>query len=262
MAITVQSTTIYPCKGLQGIPRNSIMINPSYGIIGDRTFAFAKPVNKTDEKVYSAGWQRKGAFFVAMNTPEMAAIQIPQIPDGEEITEELLWRLVTNLDLPIGTKLLDYRDAAFNLTDTDPAETPTVSLLNAASLRSLGGQMGTSVDFRRFRMNIVVDGLAAWQELDWAQEFDARNPMGTQNAEISIGEVRFKVFDACERCKAIEANPETGERDGSLLSHLSVRSGHAGYESPQRNRGDVMGVLLKPLNSGRIYVGDKLVICQ
>jgi uncharacterized protein YcbX len=62
---------------------------------------------------------------------------------------------------------------------------------------------------QRFRSNIVIDGVTAWEEQAWVGK------------RIRIGEVAFDVVKPKVRCLATHANPETGERDQPLMPTLT-----------------------------------------
>ncbi|MBV1868271.1 MAG: MOSC domain-containing protein [Marinosulfonomonas sp.] len=118
------------------------------------------------------------------------------------------------------------------MTDTD---FPSISLNNLASNRAVSNQMGTDISPQRWRGNIWLDGLGAWEEFDWIGK------------RISIGTAEFTVQERIERCKATEANPQTGTRDADTLDALMSGWGHMDF--------GVYGVVSK---SGNISLGDKI----
>lgn len=68
------------------------------------------------------------------------------------------------------------------------------------------------LDDRRFRSNVVIDGVDAWDELSWA-------------GEVRIGDVRFTAEGPIVRCLATHANPDTGIRDARVLTTLTREIG-------------------------------------
>ena len=60
----------------------------------------------------------------------------------------------------------------------------------------------------RFRSNIVIEGLNAWEEQGWL------------GRAIRIGRVEFEVVKHKTRCLATHANPRTGKRDIAIMSTL------------------------------------------
>jgi uncharacterized protein YcbX len=77
----------------------------------------------------------------------------------------------------------------------------SVSILNEASLRALSQKIGKPLDPRRFRGNLWLDGLAPWEEFDLVGK------------RLRIGEAEFDIVEPIGRCRATEANPDTGRRD-------------------------------------------------
>ena len=59
-------------------------------------------------------------------------------------------------------------------------------VVNRASLDELNGRLGTPLPMNRFRPNLVLDGLAAWDE--------------DRIGEVHIGAVRLRLVKPCTRC--------------------------------------------------------------
>ena len=120
------------------------------------------------------------------------------------------------------------------MTDTD---FPSISLAGRASLDALSEELGQSLDPRRFRANLWIDGLAPWEEFDWIGK------------TIRIGEVTFHVQERITRCRATMANPETGQVDADTLGALETGWDHTDF-----------GVYLVAQSSGTLALGDKLEV--
>jgi len=112
---------------------------------------------------------------------------------------------------------------------------PSISLASRASADALSEKLGQAVDTRRFRVNMWLDGLAPFEEMEWI------------GREIRIGAVRFAVAERITRCLATTANPDTGERDADTLGALSTGWGHKD-----------LGVYLTVVEGGYITLGDTL----
>jgi uncharacterized protein YcbX len=110
-----------------------------------------------------------------------------------------------------------------------------VSLINLASVRALEAKLGVVVDPRRFRANLLVDGLEPWVEFGWIDK------------TIRIGDVLFQGARRIRRCAATEVNPDTGERDIALPVELHKHFAHAD-----------MGIYLYVRSDGAIAAGDAL----
>jgi uncharacterized protein YcbX len=93
---------------------------------------------------------------------------------------------------------------------------------------------------RRFRSNIALEGLDAWEELSWV------------GRKVRIGTVEFDVIRSKVRCLATHANPQTGERDVPMLTTLTTVFGQ---EKP------TFGVAMVPSQAGgHIHVGDPVTL--
>lgn len=110
---------------------------------------------------------------------------------------------------------------------------PSISLAGRASVDALSEKLGQPLDLRRFRINMWLDGLAPFEEMDWV------------GREVRIGDVRFTVAERITRCLATTANPDTGERDADTLGALSSGWGHKD-----------LGVYLTVVEGGDIALGD------
>lgn len=111
-------------------------------------------------------------------------------------------------------------------------------LVNLETLRALEAKLGAPLDPIRFRPNIVVDGLPAYAELDWAA-----------GMRVTIGGMPFEMVKRTERCAATRVDPARGVRDLEVPRFLMGMLGHTDC-----------GVYLRSLADGRIAVGDALVV--
>jgi uncharacterized protein YcbX len=131
-------------------------------------------------------------------------------------------------------------DDLVSLADTGP-----LLLASAASLRRLddwvaetaverGEGLPEPLDMARFRPNVVVDGFEPFAEDGWAG--------------VRIGDVTFRVTEACDRCTITRVDPHTLERGPEPIRTLA-----------RHRRWDGLtwfGVRLAPTSRGMIRVGD------
>lgn len=230
-------------KGAKGQNRPYITINPIFGAMNDRQYA----IRSTQGDMGS--WAAKAAFYVCMNTARMAVEDPIFVVHDEslQIDQTYLLELAERLGIQGEIEVQNAR-GAYSLHDTKGAY---VSFLNLASVDALSEFMGVTVDPHRFRMNVWMRGLEPFEELTWVDRYP-----GTR--EIVAGECRLRVDDACERCKAPEANPSTGQYDLEIQKALDDLMSNRGYKSPHRGTPRVMGFLAAPLQSGHIQIGDKV----
>lgn len=120
------------------------------------------------------------------------------------------------------------------MTDTDYA---SISLMNAASHADVAKQLGTSLEMERWRGNIWLEGLSAWEERQWI------------GRDIRIGDAVLRVTDHIERCKHTMANPHSGMRDADTLGALRNGWGHQDF-----------GVYATVTKGGRISCNDKIEV--
>lgn len=111
----------------------------------------------------------------------------------------------------------------------------SVSILNAASLRALSDAAGESIDARRFRGNLLVEGLEPWEEWGWL------------GRTVAVGGAELTVSAKIGRCRATEADPETGERRLDPVRLLREGWGHTDF-----------GVYAVVATSGRAALGDRV----
>jgi hypothetical protein len=117
------------------------------------------------------------------------------------------------------------------------ARETTASLVSQASLDELGRHAGATIDARRFRMLIGIDGVGAHEEDGWV------------GGQVAVGEAVLAPTDALARCAITTRHPETGEVD---LDTLRVISSYRGVQD-----GDIdLGIVATVMTPGRVRVGD------
>jgi uncharacterized protein YcbX len=92
----------------------------------------------------------------------------------------------------------------------------------------------------RFRSNIAIEGVEAWQEQEWLTH------------RLRIGGVELDVVKPKVRCLATHANPATGERDLKVMQTLVSAFGQ---QQPTFGIG-----MLTHGAGGKILVGDSVKI--
>ncbi|WP_119461445.1 MOSC domain-containing protein [Rhodospirillaceae bacterium SYSU D60014] len=241
----------YPVKGLSAEPLDRVTLGTGEGLPGDRRFALAHGASRFD--VENPGWQQRREFLVLAHEPRLAALQtgydeatgvLTIRRDGQELFRE-------SIEAPAGRAAADrFIAAQLGPDDRGPLrlveapgvmftdmETKYVSILSLASAEELGTRLGAGIDIRRFRGNLVVEGLEPWQELDWP------------GRELRIGQARLRVVERIQRCAATNVNPDTAERDLNIPGFLVRRYRHADF-----------GVYAKVVEGGAIATGDGLAL--
>ncbi|KAL7499074.1 hypothetical protein ACHAWT_006973 [Skeletonema menzelii] len=131
---------------------------------------------------------------------------------------------------------------------TSLADEAPFLLTTRSSLEDLNKRLGKGkqVDMRRFRPNIVIDGLQPWEE--------------DSLKRIRIGAVEFHVWQRCGRCTMTTIDRDTLERCGEPLATLG---NFRERENGQRNFGMHL-IPARPweLKQARVFVGDEVEILE
>ncbi|WP_165390174.1 MOSC domain-containing protein [Thalassococcus sp. S3] len=240
MTATLAHIWRHPIKGIGSEACQSVGLTPQGAVEGDRAWAF---LNAAAED--SDDWQPRRNFLQVASGPRLAAISAYSAPESLTLTHpdrdplaltpatdgETLAHWIGDLwpaDRPVPARLVKAPEQG--MTDVPFA---SVSIGNLSSLRALSQKVGSEIDMRRFRINLWLDGLAPWEEIDLLRR------------DLRIGNVRLTPVDPIERCRAPDANPLTGQRDVTMLAELE-----RGWDT--RN----FGVYFKVAEAGEVAVGD------
>lgn len=239
MAATVHEICRYPVKGLNAEVLEQVVLAPGRGLPDDRRFAIA----------YGLGTGAKRGFFDLVQEERLAQLRVAYDPAGPTVTLSRQGRQVVSANPTdqTGRMLLGQFFAGFlagsrrdtpsfleaDDTSRDALLPNAVSLINLASVRDLERVARQAVDPRRFRGNILIEGLPAWAEFGWL------------GREIGIGGARLRVAERIQRCAATNVNPETAERDMNIP--LTLRKGFGHLD---------MGVYAEVVAGGPVKRGD------
>jgi uncharacterized protein YcbX len=249
-AVRIAELYRYPVKGMTGQKLAATDLAAGETLPHDRRFAIVHGASQCDPTAPS--WQPKRQFLQRMTDERLALLGI----DYDDVTEALTLKRDGKqvarglLSLPIGQELINQFLNAFmkdargavkivsapGLAFTDKPE-KLASLINLASVKDIERVTRAPVDPRRFRGNLILEGLPAWAEFDWI------------GRELAIGPVRLKVVSRITRCAATNVNPATGERDLNIPKALITGFGHADC-----------GIYAEVLAGGRIAEGDTLTV--
>lgn len=259
----------HPVKGLTPELCEAITVRADGRVTGDRVLAFLLGGAPTQAPQQAAGadWWPKADMLALVNTPALArltlryddAIRRVSISlDGALLVEDTIdfsgrlriaeavgaWARQQDehprLDRPGRLPLRLIGDGVTARYQDNPAG--NVTLHGRGSLQALASALGdTALDERRFRSNIVIEGLEAWGEFDWV------------GRAVRIGAVTFDVLRPAVRCLATHASPSEGVRDRDVMTTL-VRA--FGQERPS------FGVHMYPRNGGSVRLGDAAEVVE
>lgn len=261
--MTIAGLTIFPLKSARGIPVLSARVG-SKGLLDDRSMmvvdetgcavtARAAPllmqirvVLDGDEVILFAPGRppigfRREELKPACGPVSVWGSEVSARDAGDAVAD---W-LCGHLERPCRLVLQDDRHpraldigsgGVVSLADTAP-----LLLASTASLEELNLYLEQPVEMDRFRPNVVVAGELPFDEDAWA--------------EIRIGDMRFEVAGACDRCMMTTLDPASGQarQDHEPLSMLGKqRRGEDGKV--------YFGQFLIPHSAGRIHLGDAVEV--
>lgn len=241
----------YPVKGLAGERLAAVELTPGQALPFDRRYALAMGGGGGAD-LSGETWVSYRQFYALSSEERLAQLGLAFDEASESVTITRGGKQVARgrPGEPLGRTLLDQFFAAFlagnprgaprlvagrgsvAFTDT---ETPSVSLLNLASVADLERVARQPVDPRRFRANLWFEGPPAWAEMDWV------------GRELTLGTARLAVLEPIERCAATQVNPDTATRDLNVPRLLQGGYGHL-----------CQGIYCRVVAGGRVAEGDTL----
>jgi uncharacterized protein YcbX len=250
----------YPVKGFTPESCDSLTVLAEGRIEGDRALAF----RFADSALPETAWSRKYGFAVLANTPGLARLCIHLDHDTRRLRVALgsdvlvedalndsgrkrIAEAVERYVLSLAENPLKGHPERSPLTLIGDGVTPRYqdsergqsTLHSRESLASVASAVGDpDLSEARFRSNIVIEGIAAWEEQQWV------------GRKLRIGEVDFEVVRPKMRCLATHANPKTGERDLPMMPKLvqAFRQAEPTFAVGMTSRG------------GQVRVGDAVSV--
>jgi uncharacterized protein YcbX len=251
----------YPLKGFTPEQCGTLTVLAEGKIAGDRVLG----VRFADTEAPDDNWSRKHGMLALINTPGLARLRVAfdarasrlridlenAVLVGDILSSEGRQRISAALAgyvLGLNENPLTGHPERLPLRLIGDGHTPRyhdeepgrITLHGRESLHAIENALGRDVSELRFRSNIAVEGLSAWEEQSWV------------GRKIRIGTVDFDVVKPKTRCLATHANPATGSRDLPLLSTLTRMFGQ---ENPT-----FAVAMLPSRGGGEIRVGDEVLI--
>ena len=254
----------YPVKGFTPEECETLTVRDDGRIVGDRVLG----IRFADTAAADDAWSRKTEMVALTNTPGLARLNLRFEQETRRVrlscASTVLVDAVLNQE---GRQRLATAVAAYVLTLAEnplaghperlplrvigdgltpryhDAEAGQVTLHGRGSLYALTVALANAeVSELRFRSNIALEGLDAWEEQSWV------------GRKVRIGTVEFDVVRPKVRCLATHANPTTGERDVPILTTLTQVFGQ---EKP------TFAVAMVPTHAGgHIHVGDHATLVE
>ena len=243
MTATLAHIWRHPIKGIGSEALQEVGLTPDEAVVGDRKFALLNAGGENTD-----AWQPRRNFVQVASGPSLAAVRANSTKDGVVLThpdrDPIEIRPETDageLSQWVGDLWPDKNHPPVRLVE-GPKQGMTdvpfasVSIGNLASLRALSQKAGTDIDMRRFRINLWLDGLAPWEEIDLLSR-----------ETLTIGSATLTPVEPIERCRAPDASPTSGLRDIGMLQTL-----RDGWETRD------FGIYATVSVAGRVQVGDRL----
>ena len=259
MSISISSINYCPVKSISFQSIKSCEIRKNIGIVGDRIFAFSKGLDLNQAQLFEKKLEeRRGKWnkiltlknspslnkynflfdndklTLTQNNKEILTINIDETSEYELLSNKIL-ELESSLQKPI--YLMKNKDIPFFDTSISNKTilNHSISLINTKSVEDFQNKTNQEIETQRFRGNIFVDGVDAWEERNWIGKI------------IKINDISFKVEKNIPRCVAINLKPNTDDNSLNLLQSLKKTYNHFD-----------MGVYLTALDDGSINIGDNI----
>ncbi len=264
--IRVSQLFIFPIKSLGPISLDEVVVEAA-GFQGDRRFMLVDALGvfitqrtrpdltrfqvEVNEEGYRVFDRLSGFSKVLNNNPQLLdALQVNLWDDHLEVREvgegwsdwftELLDEPIhLVMQVPENPRLIAEKYQTVGSEQSSFADSLPILVASEASYVQLEAVYGSSIDYHRFRANMIVTGSDAFSEDTWH--------------EISINSVRLFGAKPCARCQLINVEPATGDVDkgGVLKALASFR---------QKDNKVYFGQQMVPIQWGKIRVGDELTI--
>ncbi len=248
---TVARFSIAPVRSL-GLAHPTEIDLTERGVVEDRRFYLTDATYRLVDRLVFPALVQIGAH----TDPEATQLRLA-FPDGTVIDETVQpgspvetvvhKRTVAGhlVDGPWAAALSDYCGREIRLIRCDRVggtrEAHPATLITDGSLEVLGHHLGTgTVDGRRFRMLIELEGGAAHEEDTWV------------GGRIGLGDAVLQISAPVPRCAITTQDPDTGERDLDTLRTIIA------YRGLTDDRDIDFGVYGEVEQPGRIRLGDSV----
>lgn len=243
----VESLYRYPVKGLSPEVLERVTLEAGATMPFDRAFAIENGPGRFDPN--APRHLPKISFLMLMRDERLATLRTRFDDATQALTIERDGKQVARgvLTSTIGRQMIEQFVAAYMKGSLRGAPRVVMAaghsfsdvaakclhVINLASLRELERAFGRSLDPLRFRPNVIIDGVPAWEEFRWL------------NQDVQLGGIRARVFDRTQRCDATNVDPKSAARDMAIPQMLLRTFGHSDF-----------GVYAKVTAGGDLARGD------
>ena len=250
--IKIESLFYSPVKSISFIESQTLNVLKDKGVDRDRIFAFVQNMDPSKIKnlIEDPKSRKLNNFITLKNTPELNKYNFTYIKDKLTLKKQnkiiisinpILENEKKKLCEKISQIIIKDKTINFLMDEKNPffdtMPDNSISLINKKSINDFSKKISTDIEFERFRANIYIDGLAAWEERNWIGK------------TIKINNVNFVVSDEISRCSATNLKPSTDIVTVNLPNELKKTYDHIN-----------MGLYLVPQQNGVISKEDKIII--
>jgi uncharacterized protein YcbX len=245
-APTIASLYRYPIKGMAGNALPAVTLAAGEGMPLDRAYAIENGSRTFDAE--NPKWLPKVHFLQLMQHERLAGLALAFDEESHTLTLFRGGKQVAKggLQAWLGRQIVEQFLAAYMKAGlrgpphivsapghsfTDIAE-KALHIVNLESVRDLSRIAGAALDPRRFRANIYIEGLPAWEERRWCGK------------TVSCGTATLSVFKETGRCEGCSVDLETGHRGASIPATLQRTFGHMKF-----------GLYARVISGGEIAAG-------
>jgi uncharacterized protein len=255
---------VYPVKSAAGIELQHTQID-DFGVEHDRRFLV---VDDDDVFMTQREHPRMSLIHIAIEPPRLvftasdhSSCTVPLRPTAGERTRVQIWDdVVGAVRLPEATEFLSdaigvpcslvympddvvrplHRIYSARRDRVGFADKFPLLILSQGSIDALNARLQQPVDVRRFRPNLLIDGVPPQAEDTWAR--------------IRVGSLEIHVIEPRARCSITTVNPDTGVRGKEPLRTLAtyrVRDGQVYFAQDSIHAGP-----------GELHTGDPLEVLE
>jgi len=225
MTATLSALNIYPVKSCRGIALDSARLGAT-GLLDDRHWMLVRPngrfVTQRELPRMALIATAVTATALTLAAPGMPALAVARDANGEN-RAVTVWKF-TGRGIDCGDEAAEwfsrFLDTALRLVRFDPgtprecnpewtgstraitefADGYPVLVIGRASLDELNSRLAKNLPMERFRPNLVLDGLAAYDE--------------DRIHELSTADVTLRLVKPCTRCSITTTDQQSGSVDG------------------------------------------------
>ena len=225
MKATLTALNVYPIKSCRGIALDSARVEPT-GLADDRHWMLVRPngrfVTQRELPRMALIGTQVDAGALTLTAPGISALTVPREAGGES-RAVTVWKfngrgidcgdgaaawVSQYLETPLRLVRFDAsvpRECSEEWTPgtraiTEFSDAYPILVISRASLAELNSRLPKALPMERFRPNVVIDGVGAYDE--------------DRMHELRAGPVALRIVKACTRCSITTTDQRQGAVDG------------------------------------------------